>query len=178
MSDILVQDNFLDKDYFKKLQSQIFHRDFPWYIQPINNNLSKNDYQLIHGVCNTSNGHHTIYSSLYDNLDQLFKQMNLFTCIRLKINLLKREDKILEHGMHVDFKDDVPKGSLTSILYMNTNNGYTKFETGEKVQSVENRLVTFSNHVQHTGSTNNCDTVHRCVMNINWIKKLNNGETI
>ena len=64
MSDILVQDNFLDKDYFKKLQSQIFHRDFPWYIQPINNTLSKNDYQLIHGVCNTSNGHHTIYSSL------------------------------------------------------------------------------------------------------------------
>ena len=50
-------------------------------------------------------------------------------------------------------------GSLTSILYMNTNNGYTKFETGETVQSVENRLVTFSNHVQHTGSTNNCDTV-------------------
>ena len=40
---------------------------------------------------------------------------------------------------------------------MNTNNGYTKFETGEQVQSVENRLVTFSNHVQHTGSTNNCD---------------------
>ena len=45
----------------------------------------------------------------HDSLDQLFKQMNLFTCIRLKINLFKREDKILEHGMHVDFKDDVPK---------------------------------------------------------------------
>ena len=35
----------------------------------------------------------------------------------------------------------------TSILYMNTNNGYTIFENGDKVESVENRLVTFPNNL-------------------------------
>ena len=113
---ITVIDNALADHLFKSIIDIVGHRDFPWYIQPINNNLSKNDYQLIHGVCNTSKGHHTIYSSLYDNLDQLFKQMNLFTCIRLKINLLKREDKILEHGMHVDFMWDKFKDVLDNKI--------------------------------------------------------------
>ena len=52
---------------------------------------------------------------------------------------------------------------------MNTNNGYTKFETGEKVESVANRLVTFPNNMMHTGTT--CtDEQYRCVMNIDYIK--------
>ena len=84
--------------------------------------------------------------------------------------MLKREEKIVEHGMHIDFVDG-PDNALISILYMNTNNGYTKFESGEKVESVENRLVTFPNSLRHAGSTNNCDAMYRCVMNINWIKR-------
>ena len=83
---------------------------------------------------------------------------------------MDRKEKIIEHGMHIDVPP-APDNALTSILYMNTNNGYTKFETGEKVDSIENRLVTFPNNLKHTGSTNNCDAPYRCVMNIDWIPK-------
>ena len=99
----------------------------------------------------------------------------LFLYMYFKINLLKQEAKITEGGMHID-EPDAPETALTSILYMNTNNGYTIFESGEKIASVENRLVTFPNNIEHTGTTNNCDAIYRCVMNIDWIKKLNNGE--
>ena len=41
------------------------------------------------------------------------------------------------------------ENSLTSILYINTNDGYTKFEDGTIVESVENRLVTFDSRMKH-----------------------------
>jgi len=56
----------------------------------------------------------------------------------------------------------------TSILYINTNNGYTGFKTGEKFSSKENRLVTFDGHQLHTGTTNSCQQPYRCVLNINY----------
>ena len=58
---------------------------------------------------------------------------------------------------------------ITSILHINTNNGYTKFENGEVVKSVRNRLVTFPAHLKHTGST--CtDKQYRCIINVNYYK--------
>ena len=101
-------------------------------------------------------------------------QLEVYSLQRVKINLQERQEKIIEHGMHIDY-NDAPENALTSILYINTNNGYTKFETGEKVESVENRLVTFPNSLKHTGTTNSCDEKYRCVMNIDWIKKWRNS---
>ena len=55
----------------------------------------------------------------------------------------------------------------TAVLYLNTNNGYTKFKTGEQVESVENRLVLFDGNVQHAGTT--CtDKRYRAVFNLNF----------
>ena len=73
-------------------------------------------------------------------------------------------------GMSPDL-DEAPDNAKTSLLYINTNNGYTEFETGEKVSSVANRLVTFPNNLYHTGTTNTCDEPFRCVVNIDWIPK-------
>ena len=39
----------------------------------------------------------------------------------------------------------------TSILYINTNNGYTEIEDGTKVDSVANRLVSFPSNMEHRG---------------------------
>ena len=55
----------------------------------------------------------------------------------------------------------------TSIFYVNTNNGYTEFEDGTKVESVENRLVTFSLNMKHRG-TSCTDEKTRVVINFNY----------
>ena len=52
---------------------------------------------------------------------------------------------------------------------MNTNNGYTKFEDGTKVESVANRLVTFPASMMHTG-TSCTDKKIRIVINFNYME--------
>ena len=58
----------------------------------------------------------------------------------------------------------------TAILYLNTNNGYTKFSTGEKVMSERNKLISFDGHLEHTGTTNSCDEPRRVCLNINYLE--------
>ena len=53
---------------------------------------------------------------------------------------------------------------------MNTNNGYTKFENGTKVESVANRMLTFSANMKHTG-TSCTDEKRRIVINFNYYRK-------
>ena len=45
------------------------------------------------------------------------------------------------------------KKSFTAIYYLNTNNGYTKFEDGTKIESIENKFVVFPNTLKHTSAT-------------------------
>jgi len=184
MSDIVVQDNFLDEEYFKELQFGITSPQFPWYMSGIISGYSNvegnvffpsDDYQMVHTVYNKDGdveGSEYLFqfTDFYNQLRLMFSAMDMYSCQRVKVNLLKRQNKIIEGGMHIDMYDS-PFNSLTSVLYMNTNNGYTRLETGEKIESVANRLVTFPTRIKHTGSTNNCDALYRCILNINWIKK-------
>ena len=56
----------------------------------------------------------------------------------------------------------------TGIFYLNSNDGYTFFENGEKIKSVENRMVIFPSSLYHAGTTHT-DAQYRCVVNMNWI---------
>ena len=57
---------------------------------------------------------------------------------------------------------------ITAIYYVNTNNGYTEFESnGMKVNSVENRLVIFDSNEKHRAVTAT-DTSRRSVINFNY----------
>ena len=182
---ITIQDNFLDKDYFRYLKSLVFSPEFTWNMSviigplPENNSFIKNDHQPEDDLqfTHVAYADHNILSDFYNRLGPMFRDMQLYNCMKIKINMLPRQEKIIEHGMHVDYPE-APLGNLTSVFYFNTNNGYTKFATGEKVESVENRLVTFPVHIPHTGSTNTCDARGRCVMNINWSKALGTPDSI
>ena len=49
---------------------------------------------------------------------------------------------------------------------MNTNDGYTEFENGHRVESVANRVVIFDSNIKHTGVS--CtDEKRRVVINFN-----------
>ena len=55
----------------------------------------------------------------------------------------------------------------TSVFYLNTNNGGTKFKRGKFVRSVGNRMITFDSNYDHTGVT--CtDQNNRVVVNFNY----------
>ena len=55
---------------------------------------------------------------------------------------------------------------ITSILYLNTNDGYTEFEDGTKIESIENRWVSFPEDTKHRGTSCTNERV-RVVINFN-----------
>ena len=64
--------------------------------------------------------------------------------------------------------ESVGKIFTSAIFYLNTNNGYTKFEDGTIISSIENRLVTFPSTMLHTG-TSCTDTKYRLVLNLVYV---------
>ena len=98
----------------------------------------------------------------------MYLQTDLYSLIKIKSNLVTRTPTIVEHGYHIDLPDlKEYHNTKTAILYMNTNNGYTKFEDGSIVESVENRLVVFDSRIKHSGTT--CtDEKTRVVINFNF----------
>ena len=66
-------------------------------------------------------------------------------------------------GYHIDTLN-----KKTAILYVNTNNGGTKFKNGKFVKSLENRVVVFDSNMEHTGVT--CtNQQRRIVVNFNYL---------
>ena len=102
-------------------------------------------------------------SKHYDNACVVMNWIKYVSMAKMKVNMNPRTSTIIEHGFHVD----VPFKCKTSIFYLNTNNGYTLFEDGTKVESIGNRLVTFDSHIKHSG-TSCTDQKCRLVLNMNY----------
>ena len=64
--------------------------------------------------------------------------------------------------------EETIKTWTTSVYYINTNNGYAEFENGEKVESVENRIVKFQSNLKHRGTTCTNEQT-RVVINFNYL---------
>ena len=95
------------------------------------------------------------------------RKINALSLIRIKANLQLRDSSIKESGMHTDV-NIISQKQKTGVFYINTNNGKTIFQDGQKVDSVENRMVIFPSSLHHNGTTHT-DTLYRCVINLNWI---------
>ncbi len=98
-------------------------------------------------------------------LSPILGRLDFNYLIRAKINCYTRKEKHIEAGMHVDMNEK----HFVAFYSLNTNNGYTKFDNGDTVDSVENRFVSFPSKTFHTGTT--CtDQKCRVVLNLNYIK--------
>ena len=167
---IVIKENFVPQDFFTKMQSLMLGEEFPWYFsEPIDMDQLKPDllcdpldnFQL----CHTFYANDKPVSSFYPVFIKPFvKALGMRHLIRIKLNLNLRTQNIIKQGFHVDnnYHD-----SFTSILYVNTNDGYTEFENGKKVESVENRLVTFDTPLRHTG-TSCTNQKYRLTLNLNY----------
>ena len=177
-----IVDDFLEQNDFDFLQNQMIGQemvDFPWfYTENIEiTEEEKNTFQFTHMFfyANKPTSH------FFGEFESIFEKVyNQGILARIKANLLTRTPKIIENTFHTDFDiigateyshtplSDNVKQISTSILYVNTNNGYTKFEDGTKVESVANRLVTFPANMKHKG-TSCTDEKVRVVINFNYI---------
>ena len=163
--DVYVQDDFLSSDHFQLLNQIILQYDFFWAWNSIlyqGDFISDEKYnrQLVHWFYPKKGP----FKDYYEVFKIIPDQLGAKEVIRMKLNCNYPTDKIMDHGFHIDTEED----SKTSIFYLNTNDGYTKFEdNGEIVKSVENRMITFDSSRRHSGSS--CtDEYNRLVLNINW----------
>jgi len=162
-----VIDNLLDKIYFEQIYNMFYHnKNFPWFPSSV---LDYKDYkQFVHFFYKNYKPN-SIYNEI---LEPIYSILKIKALIKVKANHLWKTDKIIEHGFHTDGAEHIIKNDnpdwKTAIFYINTNNGYTKFNVDNKiVKSKANRLVTFPANVKHTGTT--CtDKNERIVININY----------
>ena len=160
---ITIKDNFLDTEKFENICTSFNPKVVPWSYQEVVHETES----LVPDIDNFQFSY-TIFpdTTFYGCLIPLFDKMDMDVHFRVKINLNPKAHKVFEHGYHID----IPTPSKTAIFYLNTNDGYTAFETGEKVESVANRLVVFDSHIKHTGTT--CTNQKaRLVLNINYKSK-------
>jgi hypothetical protein len=95
----------------------------------------------------------TLYSNNQEN--KYYK----FVCKDLIENMFK---------YHTDF-ENINNG-LTSIYYVNTNNGGTEFENGKFVKSEKGKIVTFPMNTKHKTIAHTDFSYARIVININYTK--------
>ena len=178
---IKVYDNLLDKEKFYYIKSNIMGDRFSWNMGTVrkpgdtwNDESLHNPLDNIHFFKWMYLDHQPIGREI-QIVDSILNHpvLELTSLVRVKANLTMRTSKVVEHGWHVDgfFRCNA------AIYYVNSNDGYTKFKDGTKVESVENRLVTFNAQDQHTGTTCTNQKV-RCVLNFNYFSKTEEDKKI
>ena len=179
-----IEDNFLEQKDFDELQTLIMGFVFDWHYGPTNmypvgvsdsdgkiiypKEVDKNKFQFVHVFYDA----HAPNSHFLEKLHSIVKTIQPLSLIRIKANLLTRTPNIVENGFHVDMTnapEERVKQLTTSIFYVNTNNGYTKFEDGTKVESVANRMLSFPANMKHAG-TSCTDKRTRVVINFDYFK--------
>ncbi len=152
-----VIDNFLSESEFKNLRDYISSTRFPWYY-----GLVTTDSKIAQFV-------HTFYAndaptSSWPHVEFFRLRLNMASLVRIKVNLNPKTENLIVHkdAFHIDYPD-----ITTAVYYLNTCDGYTLFEDGPKVNSVENRIVIFDSNMRHTG-TSCTNESGRLVMNINY----------
>ena len=101
-------------------------------------------------------------------IDKLQEKLNALKFYVLRLNCTVRQPRTYTGMMHTDshLRNEKFKNA---ILYLNTNNGGTRFEDGTFVQSKKNRCVIAPVEMKHAGVWHT-DAKLRFVLNINYIE--------
>ena len=159
-------DDFLSPSDFELTQHFFFSEEFPWYFCNTiagPNNSGLDQYQFTHTFFSLAKPFQSNYSNF---LQPLLTKLNAKYILRIKANLRPRTANAVVSPYHTDMQ----LNQQTAIFYLNTNNGYTKFQDNDypDVHSVANRLLTFYGGLKHAG-TSCTDQNTRIVLNINYI---------
>ena len=178
MNDVYVYDNFLTHNEYDSLYNVFGSSMLDWYYNDtINFSIDGDDsdynFQFTHQIYKfkTSGppelpGFNFSYKEL---IYPILTKLNAKFLLRMKFNLNVRTNEIDIGGFH----QDIPRISTpykVAVFYLNTNNGYTLFKCGSKIESVANRIVIFDGNLEHSG-TSCTNQKRRIVLNIDYIDK-------
>ena len=159
-----VEDDYLQNDDLLLILDTLSGETFPWFYQGFPERTSYKDILLGHEFY-----HHTGPVPYCEGegmklLEPLLNKIQPTALIRIKANSYPNTNTIHEHKMHTDMNY-----GYTSIFYINTNDGYTKFDDGTVIESVQNRLLTFPNRTTPPHCSSSCtDARVRYNININY----------
>ena len=161
---VQIIDNFLPSYEFKRIKNLLTGRELPWYYNPGVVNPNDKNYQFIHTFYDLRSPWNGVSSAYYEIFSYCFQLLQVEKLYRVKSNCSPKTIFHRNRGYHVDIPD-----IITSVLYVNSNNGGTKFKDGTFVRSVENRMVIFDSNQEHAGVTCTDKNV-RVVVNFNYEK--------
>jgi hypothetical protein len=158
---VKIQDNFLPKEIFNSIKNTMIGVDFDWYYSNAitDEKLDRKEFQFVHMFYHCGKPRQS-----YVVIEPLIQKIMPFSLVRAKANLLTVTNEIVTYDFHKDFLRD---NLTTAVFYINTCNGYTLFKDGTKVESVENRLVSFDSSLEHTGTSCTDENI-RVVINLNY----------
>ena len=172
-----VIDNAVDQEYFDHLKKSVQHCICWTFQEQVATSKDDPDDEQFYFV-------KSLYHNLkvdddfYYNLQPLFEALEIKAIIRCRIIMYVNQGKFIKHTPHTDYDSS----HNAALLYMNTNNGYTGmvnddwvrgdtsdsiFSDGNKVESVENRILLHDGSIPHY-STTCTDTRKRIVLAVNY----------
>ena len=128
------------------------------------------DYQFVHKLHSIfEQGYSPHWLDIIPVISQINGIINIGAFRRVKANLQVAQKDVIYGGFHYDLteKGIVDKNLFIAIYYVNSNNGYTEFEDGTKIDSIADRLVIFKNDIKHRG-VSQTNTKQRIVINFNF----------
>ena len=161
-----VTEDFLQEEYYDHLNEIITSTQFPWMFQKRVANIGEdpeedlNHYYFVHSLFFQNK----VESPLYDDFLYLFQSLNVQFLHRARVLMFVNQGEQYIHDRHVDHTTNCK----TALIYMNTNDGFTDFETGERVESVKNRLLLFDGSIPHSSSTPT-NTKERLLLSVTYI---------
>lgn len=149
-----VINNFLDNQEFFKIQQTISGDTFPWFI--------KSPGVFFHDLYNKEKNQLSPFITLIDSLN---KKLEVSTLIDAQILMTIKTEKAQESEASNSL--DIYDKTMKSILFMNTSNAHINISGLDKIECVENRLLTLPANMAHFGTTQT-NKLHNIVLTINY----------
>ena len=195
IENIKIEDNYLKQKDFDVIQELFLGNNFNWFFKYIFYDYDTGfdtavDRSVLNVIDNPNTGPlamdndkldcfsfiHTFYegiqpqSPFFDQLIPILELLRPESIKKIRANLITRLPNIVENPFHsdlIELSEEKQKQWMTSIFYVNTNDGYTVFEDGTKVESVANRMISFPANMKHTGTA--CTNIQtRILINFNY----------
>ena len=175
MGGIEVIENFLKDEDFQQIQKFFLSPRSQWrfidFVVSKEQDSQKKDGYFVHSFRDihplTFQERFTVSPNidvLSKIIEEIKKKLNFKQILRIRSSLFPRREYQEPDAFHVDYKFE----HKVCIFYINTNNGYTLFKSGEKIDSVENRLLIFDGLKEHS-TVVQTDTSARYIINFNLL---------
>ena len=164
MNKITIIKDCLHSDTLKFIKSEMTSGNFSWYYSCVTYPkdpgfvFTHKFYDMDSGI--KSGRFNDLIIPILGNIKWKFLR-------RIKANCYTKNKNHIKHKFHIDD----PVKHKVALFTINTNNGYTEFENGEKIPSVENTLAIFDGNIKHR-SVIQTDENLRINININYDEEI------